>query len=187
MTDRTISRALGAAIVLMLVVSAPSNAGQQRRGAAQDDGSGRGAGQLSPKEVVAMLDAYAAVQAQTALELDDAHYADFVVRLRALQEGRRKNQQRHNQIVQDLRRLAGSQATAPYDETAIRERLKALRDLEDRAAAELQRARDGVDEVLTVAQQARFRVFEEMIERRKLDLLMRARLGAAGRKGNTRP
>ncbi len=32
-----------------------------------------------------------------------------------------------------------------------------------------------VDDVLTVRQQAQFRVFEEQMERRKLELLMRAR------------
>jgi len=43
-----------------------------------------------------------------------------------------------------------------------------------------------VDEVLDQRQQARFRMFEESIERRKLDLLMRARDGAA-RKRNIQP
>ena len=46
---------------------------------------------------------------------------------------------------------------------------------DERAAAELRRALDGVDEILTVRQQARFRLFEDQMERRKLDLLMRAR------------
>ena len=63
----------------------------------------------------------------------------------------------------------------------IRDRLKALRDHDDRAAVELRRAYDALDEVLDVRQQARFRMFEEMIERRKLDLLMRAR--QRGRRG----
>jgi hypothetical protein len=39
--------------------------------------------------------------------------------------------------------------------------------------------------VLDVRQQARFRTFEEMLERRKLDLLMRARQGAARRGSGT--
>jgi hypothetical protein len=47
--------------------------------------------------------------------------------------------------------------------------------LEAQSAAELRRAYDGIDEVLDVRQQARFRVFEEQIERRKLDLISRAR------------
>lgn len=143
----------------------------------------RPGGALSSGEVVAMLDAYAVVQAQEALQLNDAQYGPFVGRLKKLQETRRRNQQAHNQIVQDLRRLAGPQATPPFDEAAIRERLKALHDLDDRSAAELRRAYDAVDEVLDVPQQARFRMFEDMIERRKLDLLMRARQRAAGRRG----
>jgi hypothetical protein len=144
---------------------------------------GRAAGALSPGEVVAMLDAYALVQAQETLQLNDAQYAPFVARLKKLQETRRRNQQAHNQIVQELRKLAGPQAAPPFDEAAIRDRLKALRELDDRAAVELRRAYEGLDEVLDVRQQARFRMFEEMIERRKLDLLLRARQRAAGRRG----
>jgi len=34
---------------------------------------------------------------------------------------------------------------------------------------------DGIDQTLDVRQQARFRVFEQEIEQRKLQLLMRAR------------
>ena len=130
-----------------------------------------------------MLDAYAVVQAQEALQLNDAQYAPFVARLKKLQETRRKNQRAHNEVVQELRRLAGPQATPPFDENAIRDRLKALRELDDRSALELRRAYEAVDEVLDVRQQARFRMFEEMMERRKLDLLMRARQRAAGRRG----
>ena len=147
----------------------------------------RAAGALSPGEVVAMLDAYAVVQAQEALQLNDSQYAPFVTRLKKLQETRRRNQQAHNQIIQQLRRLAGPKATAPVDEAAIRERLKALHELDDRSALELRRAYDAVDDVLDVRQQARFRMFEDMIERRKLDLLMRARQRAAGRRGGGRP
>ena len=38
----------------------------------------------------------------------------------------------------------------------------------------MRQAYDALDEVLDVRQQARFRIFEEKIERRKLDLLVRA-------------
>jgi hypothetical protein len=140
---------------------------------------------LAPAEVVAMLDAYAVVQAQDALQLNDAQYGNFVTRLKRLQETRRRNQQARNQIIQELRRLAGPNASAPVDDNAIRTNLKTLRELDDRSAAELRRAYDSIDEVLDVPQQARFRIFEETIERRKLDLLMRARQSAAGRRGGT--
>lgn len=185
MTIRSLPLAVGFALIAVTLAAGAAGAAE-RNALPPGERQGRAPGQLSPGEVVAMLDAYAAVQAQDALTLDDAHYSEFVTRLRTLQETRRRNQQGHNRIVQDLRRLAGAQATAPFDEAAIRDQLKALRDHEDRAAAELRRAHDAVDEVLDIRQQARFRIFEEMIERRKLDLLMRARQGAA-RKGAIRP
>jgi hypothetical protein len=134
-----------------------------------------------------MLDSYAAVRAQDALSLDEAHYPEFLARFRRLQEIRRRDQQVHRQLLQDLRKLAGATAEAPYDEAAIRERLNALREHDGRAAQALAGARGAVDEVLDVRQQARFRLFEEMIERRKLDLVMRARDGAAARKRNIQP
>lgn len=167
-----------------LMAAAPGGAAAQnaRNNAAQPRAN-RQPGQLTPAEVVAMLDAYAVVQAQDALQLTDNQYGPFVTRLKKLQETRRRNQQARNQILQDLRQIAGAQATRPFDEAAIRERLKALREQDDRASAELERAYDALDEVLGVAQQARFRIFEETIERRKLDLLMRARQGA--RRGGT--
>ena len=39
----------------------------------------------------------------------------------------------------------------------------------------MRKAYNTLDEVLDVRQQARFRVFEEQIERKKLELLLRAR------------
>ena len=161
-------------------------AAQTARNNAAQARPNRAAGQLTPAEVVGMLDAYAVVQAQDALQLTDAQYGPFVTRLRKLQETRRRNQQARNKLLQDLRQLAGVQTTPPYDEPAIRERLKSLREHDDRSAAELKRACDALDEVLDVPQQARFRIFEETIERRKLDLLMRARQGARRGAGGRR-
>jgi len=143
-------------------------------------------GVLSPAEVVAMLDAYAVVQAQDALQLNDNQYGPFVTRLKKLQETRRKNQQARNQIIQELRRLTAPDASVPLDENAIRTSLKNLHDLDERSTTDARHAYDAIDEVLDVRQQARFRIFEEQIERRKLDLLMRARQSAtAGRRGAT--
>ena len=137
---------------------------------------------LSPVEVLNMLDAYALVQAEGALELKDSQYGEFVTRLKKLQETRRRNQQARNRQVQELRRMTQPQAK-PQEDAVIAERLKALKEHDARAAAELGRAYDALDEVLDVRQQARFRAFEEGLERRKIDLLMRARRGATGRQG----
>jgi len=136
-------------------------------------------GGVSTAELVNMLDTYAIVQAQRELTLNDAQYAQFVTRLKRLQETRRRNQRARNQLLQDLRKLSGPQAPTPVDENAVRERLRTLREHDDRAAAELRKAYESLDEVLDVRQQARFRIFEETIERRKLDLVVRARERAA--------
>ena len=52
---------------------------------------------------------------------------------------------------------------------------RALEELESRTAAELRRAYTAIDEVLDPRQRARFRLLEEQLERRKLELLIRAR------------
>jgi Spy/CpxP family protein refolding chaperone len=133
---------------------------------------GAGAGALTPAELERWLDSYILLQAQETLKLTDAQFPRFVQRLKTLQETRRRNLQARRQLINSLAPLL--QAT-PVDESQVRERLKELRELNARSAEELQKAYDGVDEVLDPAQQARFRLFEEAAERRKIELLMRAR------------
>jgi len=175
------------AMLAIIAAVTPVIAGADRReaaGAAQAAAQERpAAGDSLPAvttgELVNMLDTYAIVKAQDELTLNDTQYGQFVARLKRLQEVRRRNQRARNQILQDLRKLSGPQAVLPIDENALRERLHALRDHDDRAAAEMRKAYDTLDEVLDVRQQARFRAFEETIERRKLDLMLRARERAA--------
>ena len=137
-------------------------------------------GVLTPNEVMNVLDGYALVQAQEALQLSEEQYGRFVTRLKNLQDVRRQNLQARHRIVQELRRLAGPQAPST-NESSVRQQLKALRDHEDQATAQIRKAYDALDEVLDTRQQARFRLFEERLELRKMDLLMRARQGAARR------
>jgi hypothetical protein len=125
-----------------------------------------------------MLDTYAIVRAQTELTIADDKYGTFAARLKKLQTVRRRNQRQRQQLVRELFKMAGPRAPVPADETAIRNQLAALRDHDERAAVELRQAYDALDEILDTRQQARFRVFEEQIERRKLDLLVRARARA---------
>lgn len=172
------SIAIVAFAALALGAAGPWAAASQegRRAAAQR--ANRPDTALTPGDVVAMLDAYAVVQAQDALQLSEQQYGPFVTRLRALQETRRRNQQARSRILQQLRQAAGTKDTPPQDEAVIRESLKALREHDERSSGELKRAYDALDEVIDIRQQARFRVLEETIERRKLDLLMRARQAA---------
>src|SRR6185436_4928556 len=129
-------------------------------------------GNATPVEIQRMFDAYALVQAQEQLKLTDDQYTQFLPRFKALQEVRRRTQGEHGRIILELRRLA---VDPKSDEALIRERLKALQDSETRWAAELKRSYDAIDQVLDVRRQAQFRAFEELMERRKLELVTRAR------------
>jgi len=169
-------------VALVVALSSVASAETQRSAGAQRARPGAAAegDGLGPAQILNMLDAWAIVQAQDTLQLADDQYGEFVVRLKRLQQARRRNLQGRNAILQELRKLAGPQG-AQIDETAIREKLKALSDHDERAAGELRQAYDQLDQVLNPRQQARFRLFEEVLERRKIDLLKRAQQGAAAR------
>ena len=135
---------------------------------------------VTPAEIQRMFDAYALVQAQEQLKLADEQYPQFLVKFRTLQDARRRTQQERNRLLQELRRLTNQGG----DEGQLKERLKALDDLDVRARADLQKAYEGVDAVLDVRQQANFRLFEEQMERRKIELLVRARQANRQQKRN---
>jgi hypothetical protein len=132
-------------------------------------------GDMTPGEIQKLFDAYLVMEAQQALELTDQQYPQFLTRLRALQDTRRRTTQERNQLMAQLQRITNPRLPKPADDGEIKSRLTALQELESRTAAEMRRAYNALDEVLEVRQQARFRVFEEQIERRKIELLMRAR------------
>ena len=139
---------------------------------------------LSTKDSIALanaLDQFAMVQAQRTLELSEPQYAQFVPLLRELQQLKRKNFQARNRLVQELRRLVrtGRGGEGDPDDAALTAALQKLRENDDRAASELKAAYDALDAVMTPRQRARFRLFEEQIEGRKLELLMNARTRAA--------
>jgi hypothetical protein len=126
------------------------------------------------------------LQAKEKLQLSDTQYGTFVTRLNVLQQTRRRHLVAHQQILNELRKLTNPQ-TGSNDEAAITERLKAMRQEDDAAAADLRKAYDAVDETLDIRQQARFRIFEDQMEQQKLELLMHARqdarAAARGKKG----
>jgi len=166
--------------VLMVGVVATAAAQPPAQPAQPVDARGGRANQDTPDVLPAgvlanMLDAYAIVQAQQALTIADEKYGTFAARFKKLQDIRRRNQRQRNLIVRELVKLAGPKAPLPVDEDAIRTQLAALRDHDERAAPELRQAYNALDEVLDTRQQARFRIFEEQIEQRKIDLLVRAR------------
>jgi hypothetical protein len=157
----------------------PAGAGGRARAEARQ-GQPRGgqqADRLEIAELQRLFDAYTALQAQEALQLDDAQFGQFLPKLKALQDTRRRNDAARIQVVAELGRMTAPGA-AGFDEAAVKERMRTLQELEARAAAEVRRAYDAIDQQLDVRRQARFRVFEQNMERRKLQLMLRARRGS---------
>jgi len=159
--------------LIALAAANPAPAAQRGRGRAQvPEAEVAEAPGVSPAEIQRMFDSYALIQAQEQLKISDEQFPQFLTRFKALQDTRRKNMTERFRMVQDLRRLIKD---AQPDETRLRERLKALDDLDARAQSELTKAYEAINQVLDVHQQAKFRVFEENMENRKLALVMRAR------------
>jgi hypothetical protein len=128
---------------------------------------------VTPAEIRRMFDSYALMQAQDQLKITDEQFPKFLTRFKALQDLRRRTQQERNRLLQELRRLTNDPQA---DEAALKERVKALQDLEERSQGETRKAYEAIDQILDVRQQARFRVFEEVMEQRMLQLITRARL-----------
>ncbi len=137
---------------------------------------------IAPAEIQRLFDAYALVQAQEALKLGDDQFPMFLARYKGLQEVRRRAQAERMRLIRELVRL--SAADAKSDDAPLRDGLKALQDLDARIAVDIRKAYEGIDQVLDLRQQARFRVFEEQMERRKIELVTRAR---QNNRANNRP
>jgi hypothetical protein len=157
------------AVPAAVVAQPPQPPPDQPQGIGREPGSN-----MTPGEIQKLFDAYIVVEAQRALELSDTQYPQFIAKLRVLQEARRRNQQERMQVLQRLTRLTAPRA--PEADTATLEGLlRNLQELDSRTGAEMRKAYDELDQVLEVRQRARFRVLEEQVERRKIELLMRAR------------
>jgi hypothetical protein len=165
-----------AGFVALLLVALPQAGVAQTRRGNPPSGSAlqQGEPSVAPAEIQRMLDGYELMQAQDILQLGDEQFPRFLPRLKALQDARRRAQMERNRVVQELRRMTQARA-GTVDEARVRERVNALDELEERSASEIRQARKALDQVLDVQQQARFRIFEEMMEQRKVELLMRAR------------
>lgn len=169
-----VRRASGALALASAIAFFPgpllSAAGAQPLRQGQPPGPGAQPG-VSPVELQRLFDSYVLMRAQEDLKLTDEQFPRFLTRMKALQDARRRAEGQRMRILQELRRL--SQSGGAEDE--LRERLKALDELEVRSGAEIREALRGLDQVLDVVQQARFRILEEQTERSKMELLMRAR------------
>ena len=126
---------------------------------------------VTPAEIQRMFDAYALLQAQEQLKIGDEQFTKFLTRFKDLQQVRRQTLNERGRIVNTLRRMLNQGAS----DEELKARLNELQELDTRSAADIKKAYDAINQVLDVQQQAKFRVFEELMERRKLELVMRAR------------
>ena len=103
--------------------------------------------------------------------MNDEQFAKFLPRFKALQDARRQGLQQRTRVLNQLRKGIND---GESDEQ-FRASIKLLQDIDDRASAETRKAYEAVDQVLDARQQAQFRIFEEQVERRKLEVVTRAR------------
>jgi hypothetical protein len=157
---------------LLVVACCATAVFAQDRGGRRNGPGGANADGVTPGEIQRLFDAYVVMQAQQDLQLSDEQYPKFLAKMKALQAARQRGLQERLRIMQDLRKMGDG---ATLDETQARNSLKMLADLDARTAADVREALAGIDQVLDVRQQVRFRIFEEQMERRKVDLLVRAR------------
>jgi hypothetical protein len=158
------------ACAVMLTVLALGSASVRAQGRGETGGAEQPA--VTPFELQRLFDSYALLQAQEQLKINDEQFSRFLPRFKALQDARRQMLQQRTRVLADVRRLLNDGTT---DEGQIRDRLKQLQDIENRGEAEARKAYEAIDQVLDVRQQGQFRLFEEQMERRKLELVTRAR------------
>jgi len=162
---------VAAASALALCVPAASGQGRARPNA-PPVASGDDVPGVTPAEIQRMFDAYALLQAQEQLKIGDEQFTKFLTRFKDLQQIRRQTLNERGRIINTLRRMLNQGGASDDD---LKARLAELQELETRSAADIKKAYDAINQVLDVQQQAKFRVFEELMERRKLELVMRAR------------
>ena len=114
------------------------------------------------------LDAFALIQAEQQLKLSTEQYSAFAPKLIRLQTVRRRMMQSRRRLLNELNQLLT--APTPSDEQ-ITEKTKAFDDVNRQGNDEVIRAYQDLDASLTPWQRGRFRLLEEQIERRKLELL----------------
>lgn len=152
----------------------PESAPAQGRGAGRQAGGADWSLVPDPAKLATVQDLLEGMEisnADKALQVDNQHYADFIQRLRNLQRLRRQHQTQRQRLIGELRRLSNQQP--PVEDALLEAPTKRLDDFDKQAIQETQGAYAQIDEVLNVRQRARFRLFEEQMEQRKLEILTR--------------
>jgi len=134
---------------------------------------------MGPNQVDQWFDAYLIFQAQPFLNLTDEQWLLFGQRLKNLQATRRRVQLQRRSALAAMRQMTQVQGT--LDEAAVTEKIRAYDGLAAAAEPEVRQAYLEIDKVLNPRQRIRFRMFEEQMEQRKIDLIAQARKNQPGR------
>lgn len=105
------------------------------------------------------------------LALSDTQYPNFFAKMSTLQETRDRRFRERRRLLNELGRLTGPNNPDPPSDATLVTKTREFDELEAQAAQAERTALAAVDEVLTPFQRARFRVFEEQMDRRKLQML----------------
>ena len=160
-------RAFGWLVTAGLLLCGSANLATQPRDALQTL-----SGDMTPVEVQRLFEAFELVRAQEMLDLSEEQYPEFVARFKVLQDTRRGGQQERQRRLRALQRLSNQPGA---DEATLAEQLAALASHDQEIAQKQRDAIAEIDRLLNIRQQVRFRMFEQAMERRRVELLMRAR------------
>ena len=138
------------------------------RGGQRPGGPG-GATPADQLQVQRLLDAWALVQAREHLQLTDEQYPGFVARMTKLHDARRRVTMERRRLMGELRLLLNQSPAAKDD--VLTAKVRALDEVTKRGADEAQQATLEIDGGLTPWQRGRYRMFEELVERRKIEML----------------
>ncbi|MEO7190529.1 MAG: hypothetical protein ABI051_05690 [Vicinamibacterales bacterium] len=129
---------------------------------------------MTAQQVEQMFDRYVLNQARVALQLTPEQLPLFRPRLERLQMVRRRTQRERQVLVNELAQLTRG-GGGPISDESLAVKLKAVEEQAARSAQMIRDAYQQLDDGLSVPQRARFRVFEQRMERQKLELMARAR------------
>ena len=188
---RELGVALCVSLLLPALVTAQQAPGTGTQGgrAPVRPGPGRGTPPnpdvMNAQQVENYFDNYVLIEARTQLEMADDLYFRFGPAMERLQRLRRRIDGDRRRILSQLNDL--SRAAGQTDDAVIATQLKALDDLRVQSAEQVRQAYAELDALLSPRQRARLRVFENMMEQRKLELVALARQRARGRGAATPP
>jgi hypothetical protein len=124
-------------------------------------------------EVEQLFDRFEIAEARKALQLNPTQFMAFRPRLQQLQKVRRQSQRERQRLVAELDQL--TRRGGGPDDYVLSAKLKAVDDQAAQSARLVRDAYDQVESTLSIPQRVRFKVFEQRMEQRKLELIAQAR------------